>query len=752
MERVSFYLSSLLLAGMVVGCGSSGPVEVAPKATLSGVAVDDVIVTGDVKAYPAGSPTNVLKTGHTDAEGKYLLEVEHKGIVVVEVTCGTNGKMKNLKTGTIRECEDDLALRSAAHVTEKHKEIEVNLSPLTEVVVTQFEENGGTTDALEAAQESMVALFQFNPLTTNPVENSQYSGTISAFRALADDKNVTLKKVIAELNEDLADGELGDDGNISQELAMVMKKEEVNNKFTDSNGTLVLPNPKELSDIAASKAFFNELRTQAMSVVDYDESGTPGFLDEEAKKLGDALENIALDVNIIGEYSSGIIDEIYSAIDENKIAVAQHTIDDSQTRTFEATKSAENVWDYTIAEGDASYKGTVTLPSEAPDEIDLSGDFGTLVAKIDGVLPLKRPGEANQGIQSVKLDTELKKVSDGATFKIKELTLSHDKTALKLSDVETLISYNYNKEAQEDDKLTLKFAEFKSAKVEGSVEGYTLDTILSIPTYVTNSSISAKGFEYRNPSEVYLNGNVMCFDNSTMPMPVQSGTISYNDNGIKHNASIVNGRFSTHFTSNGENFQMDTNQVHITAQECQDSKVTDFYYHVDDENEDLYNSGRLPKKMTLEGSIINTATKGAINGKLSLDWLNASTMDLGENSEEEPSVDVKIVGKIKMPERPEMILNIGYKNPENKNNFTFSYAYDTTTIDGTGAFDKEMKNGTIILNSGNGVKSTILVENGETIYGPRSSVTRYGRHIGQLEEREGLPVIKYTDGTFESLP
>ncbi len=751
MKRISFYLSALLLAGTFVGCGSSEPAATISKATLSGIAVDDIIIGGDVKVYPVGSPTNILKTGHTDGDGKYLLEVEHDGIVVVEVTCGANGKMKNLKTGALRGCESDLVLHSAAKISAQTEAVEVNISPLTDVVVTQFENNGGTDAALEAAQESMVSLFQFNPLTTDPIENAQYSGAISAFRTLADDKNVTLAKVIQDLNDDLEDGELGDDGNISKELAKLMKQEEVNNKFTESNGTLMLPNPAKLTDIAASRAFFNELRTQAMSVVDYDNSGTPGFLDDEAKDLGDALENVSLDVNIIGEYSGGMVDDIYSAIDNNQTAVAEHGIDDSEVRTFAATRTATNVWSYTIKEGTATYDGTVTLPSEDVEAIDFGGDFGTLVAKIDGKLPLKHPGEANQGEQSVTLDAELKKVGDDATFKLKEMSVSHGTTALKLSDIETLISYTYDKDAQED-KLTLKFVEFKSAKLEGNVAGYTLNTKLSIPTYVTNNSISAEGFEYQAPKEVHMQGRVMCFDNATMPVSVMNGTITYTDNGVEHNATIGGGNFFTNFTITGDNFEMDTNQVTIISAECQDSRVTNFNHYVNDGDSDIYNSGRLPQKMVLEGAIKNTTTDGEINGKLTVELLNAATINLAKGADDEASLDVALVGHIKMPQRPEMLLNIGYTNPKKRNNFTFSYAYDTTTINGTGAFDEEMKNGTVVLTSGNNVKSTIVVENGDAVYGSRSSVTRYGRKIGELQSREGVPVIKYTDDTFESLP
>ena len=64
-----------------------------------------------------------------------------------------------------------------------------------------------------------------------------------------------------------------------------------------------------------------------------------------------------------------------------------------------------------------------------------------------------------------------------------------------------------------------------------------------------------------------------------------------------------------------------------------------------------------------------------------------------------------------------------------------------------------MHNGTITLSTHTGLRATIKVENGDVVYGAESSVTRNGTPVGQLEERAGgVPVIAYTDGTFESLP
>jgi len=170
----------------------------------------------------------------------------------------------------------------------------------------------------------------------------------------------------------------------------------------------------------------------------------------------------------------------------------------------------------------------------------------------------------------------------------------------------------------------------------------------------------------------------------------------------------------------------------------------------DDEEESFNNSKMIPKVVTFTGNITNTDTTASLTGTLSVDWLNAATMNLTDASNDEPSVDVSFNGTLQMPARPEMVVNLGYTN--SNNHFTFSYSYDATVINGIADFDEEMQNGTIVLTNHLGLEATIKQLNGETVYGPQSSVKKGGKVIGELQRREDVPVIKYIDGTFESLP
>ncbi len=650
-----------MLAGLLVGCGSSSEPSVS-SSKISGVAVDDLIVSGDVVAYPIGEPNNILKRGKTDASsGAYTLELNHNGVVVVEVTCGTTDKMKNPQTGQMRSCEQDLKLHSAAAISSRVSKVTVNVSPLTDFVVTQMRANGGDTEAFQAAQKNIGEMFGFNPIAENPIEHTNYAATVASIRELADKKNETLMQVVEKMNDDLKDGESGDDGQIAFELAEVMKSKNINTEFAKNDGVVKPDTTVVKSDIEITKAFFNELGTQAMSIVDYNQTGTDGFLDKEAKNLGNILKNETLNINIVGEYAVDIIGDIMNAIDNDQTS---YTAEGARTVTVE--KKSDYVWDYSITENSTeTFSGRVTLPSQAIKEIT-PANFTTLEAKFEGTLPLK---ESEAGSQDVKLDAVLNKTTAGVNVHLKALSITHDKTSIALSDLKGSASYDYDESKAEDERVTAHFIQFDEGAVVGKVDGYQLDGLLKISEYVTNNSIQGNGWE---------------------------------------------------------------------------KKI--------DEDRKFYNSGKLPKKALFRGSIKNTKTNGEISGMVNVDWVNAASMNLTNDSTDEAHVKASINGSIKMPSRPEMSLTLGYENPNQTNNFTLSYAYGATTISGDATFDKEMKNGQIILRTHEGVKFVVKVADGEIVYGDESVVMRNGRRVGRLEERESVPVIKYTDGTFESLP
>ena len=118
MKYTSKHLVSALVAFLLVGCNSSGPTKIVEKSSqISGIAVDDLILHGIAKAYPASNSSNILDESRTNNSGAYLLDVSYNGVVLVEVTCDENSRMLNPKTNERIACAENLELHSAAAVT-----------------------------------------------------------------------------------------------------------------------------------------------------------------------------------------------------------------------------------------------------------------------------------------------------------------------------------------------------------------------------------------------------------------------------------------------------------------------------------------------------------------------------------------------------------------------------------------------------------------------------------------------------------
>jgi len=184
-------------------------------------------------------------------------------------------------------------------------------------------------------------------------------------------------------------------------------------------------------------------------------------------------------------------------------------------------------------------------------------------------------------------------------------------------------------------------------------------------------------------------------------------------------------------------------------------KITDYV-----QNETLLNGENenwLPSAYSFEGSIKNTAQHSEISGLISAVLKNASTV----TKEGEKEYDVKVNGLMDVPERPKINVALTYNNAvdteETYHHFTVDYNYGTMSINVQGVMDKEEENGNVTITSGDGVKFYIVIVGGDVVEGDPdtgtgSIVTYNGKLIGTLEYRSSIVVVKYIDGSFESLP
>ena len=1061
MKFYSKTILSLSMVTLIVGCGSSDSTSraigfndsdknsttaIEDKIRLSGVAVDDLIVNGLVKAYSATTPKKDLNvTGRTDENGAYTLNLDYTGVVILEVTCDKDSKMRDplaKESEKLKACEDDLLLKSATVLSpDVSKEgLKVNISPVSDLVVKQMgvraDGEDATADDLEASQDNIGQIFGFDPLGDSPVENENYKKTVSSIRSLADKKDMTMNQILDEIHEDLADGKAGDDGEISHELSDEMKKNDVKNTFTDNDGKVEpkdsvvapIPSPTPLpsatvtplpsatatplpsetpepifvpdptptplsKDIAVSKAFFDDLRTQTMSVIDYDDTGKAGFLDTESEALGRAIDNIALNTDLVAEYSAGIVGLITKSVDEGldskKIDIEDDENGDNNfqkttnrvTRTLEVTKSQDpKVWDYVIEENTSvTYRGKVTLPDANVSSITAS-NFTTLTAKFDGKLPLRDINSTQSaGEQSVKLDFVATKSASGADLELKEVSIVNGSENVAIKTLKATVEYEHDVET---DEVTMKSVTLDTITLKATVDNYLIDGTLDVD-YITNTSISGNGFEKEIENlETNVYGQIRCAGehNEYLTIKDRGGNVVYTDKDLVEYSISINQRGNFHKQFNGnlqhlaegervedsrdyyindnnysnylglsfDNISVSSDScsnlilrnVHIDAFENGDQNITrvginvfcvnsngerrgisnikgtftdkrgvvhtldggennfavfyagnseeiifdgghekfgtfdriaisnvnsecnspildyvnigfsptfedktKLYTYINGEIKcadesrptkatviytdksgtkhslvyergrfhqnynqrikgnveklavtrgdksyyaighilspsmftvhgsscpkpiferysintysntegELYNSGVLPKKVKFVGVIKNTTTNGEVDAELNVELKNAEDMNLSDGADYEAKLKVTLKGKIKMPERPEMIINLGYENNSDSNDYSLSYQYNTTVLNARGTLVDD-ENGTIEFTGTSGIKLLVKMENGDPLYGAQSPVSRNGRKIGELQDRDGAPVIKYSDGSFESLP
>ena len=397
--------------------------------------------------------------------------------------------------------------------------------------------------------------------------------------------------------------------------------------------------------IELSQTTLGELRTQLISIVDYNDSGTPGYLDNEAENLGNALENCSLDAQNVSEMLIK-----YMETDDN---VTNESWDDGSTFSrICTTQDGIEECTYEHKKDDKIYTGIFKYPKDS-DDINMS-NFEELHLTFHGTAPTRE----YSAIQTYDLNVTMTKTDTGADIVLSNISLENTNTNTKLGISDLSISTFYQNEIDDSDA----YFKFNSITLNGQCSNYIAMGTLRTTDYVQNTVLLA-----------------------------------------------------------GEN------------------------------------ENWLPSKLSFEGSLTNTATRGKISGLVNVELKNATTITQDADSE----VDVNVDGTLAVPERPEMDLALTYNNSVTTeatyHHFTANYSYDAFTINTIGVMDKEGDNGEITITASNGIAFKIIVSGGDLVEGNADSkegsiVTYNGALIGTLEYREEVVVVKYLDGSFESLP
>jgi len=750
-------LSSIATVALVslVGCGggSTPPAEEVTTSTLSGVAVDELILNGKVKVSKPDK--TLLVEGRTsDTDGTYTLDVEnYTGPVVVNVTCDANS---SLLIGAAKEvCPSDVDLNSVANAN--GKEVTINVSPLTDITYQRAVSLGGgtvTETSVAKASNEIALVFGVDPIQNNPTSDT-YTDIIQSFHAVAEaDAGKDLFNVIDDFAEDMSDGTVDN----SDALINAMQDANVANPLTINDESYVIPeNPASADDQTELKTMIQSLRTQGTTMQSYAES--------EAEAMGTALDSVALDIQTVSDYVLGITDLVVQASTDGNTTLGgqiEVTLGGEWVPIdVDVVQSTTNPNEWTYSTMDGEYTGNIILP-EITEGIEYT--FTSLNANFSGTLPYVNDiysDTPDVQTQNVSLNLALAKTGDIVNATLSDFSIENSGNKISIDSLTGSVSYTAPSNSDEDP--VFNYVKFDAMTLTAVAGDYTATGTLSVPEYAINTSLESRGGFEEVPT-TYAGLSIYCSNSSTisnMGATLSIGGENYTyhqDYGTNTSAYLDLDNISGHYTESEI-----ANASTITAT-CSDNSAPIVHtWAWNDTDIAIGNSGNIPKKVAFEGSLKNTKTDGELSGTVNIELLNAQTLDLTTDISEtnEPALKVDLSGKLLMPQRPETLLNLSYETKVNddahRHSVTGSYSYDTTLITVAGSVDKTGKNANLAFTNGSGITADFILANDAFVNGNVANTTgslvkKDGKVVATIEERnDDVIVIKYLDGSFESI-
>ncbi len=508
-----------------------------------------------------------------------------------------------------------------------------------------------------------------------------------------------------------------------------------------------------MSDIQKAKALFTSVRTQV--------NDADTFTKNESTKIDTALNSVTDSVTFAGTVFNTLNDMIGQAIDTNQTTASRLVANEDRNITVsKATASGNVTWAYTIKDINVTtpWSGSFTYTDIGdPDNFDPS-NFTTLTAKITGTTPIDVYGtkiaEGKTNSQDVNANLKIDKTKAGAKFHLDaEITNNGDSVSIK--DANLIVAYTTKTDKDGTKEPDPKYIEIQNLYINGTVGDYTLDGKLDAPSYVINKIGEAKGFD---PETTYYGFGIdaRCDNNSTLNASnvKYDGIASDNNN---YNSYTSNGTTTTHYWFNWDNMTSESKEINATSSytglTCSDGSVaaidTDWQDSWTDDK--FYNSGHLPSELTFDGKLRNNKTNAYLNANIDAKWTDVVDANLSNDSYQ-PNLDIAVSGVLSMPDSAAMKVALNYVNKGEAKNIKATYVDGDTAVTATTAIPNADSNITVNLSSTTGIEAKIITDNkGNVDYGASTLTNTNGKTIGYFEDRAGVAVVKYPDGTFDSL-
>ena len=298
--------------------GNGGGTSGGTTSAISGVASKGPISGGTVKVYALnsdGSQGNLLGTTTTAADGQYSVNLGvFTGNVLVEITGGT---YKDEATGNTMPM-NTLTLRAA--LTGVSGSASVAVTPLTEMAVSKA---GTLTKANIDAANSLISSMVggIDIVGTMPVDvttvsattatkaQKEYSLMLATVSQMAKDSGKSVSDVLTAFKSDISDGKIDDTSVIISLGAFLVSSNNATGLTSLSDTTLATsilsaggtsPNVGK-TDLEKAKALINDLRNTALSIYNYKGVGTSGTFNGIAEELETKIKpELTATVNRIG--------------------------------------------------------------------------------------------------------------------------------------------------------------------------------------------------------------------------------------------------------------------------------------------------------------------------------------------------------------------------------------------------------------------------------------------------------------------
>ena len=509
-----------------------------------------------------------------------------------------------------------------------------------------------------------------------------------------------------------------------------------------------------MSDIQKAKNLFTSVRTQV--------NQADTFTKNESTKIDTALNSVSNSVTFTTTLFGTLNDMVGQAIDTNQTTASRLVGGGDRNITISKTTASNNVsWAYTIKDTNVttSWDGTLTYTDVNPDNFN-PADFTTLSAKLTGTTPIDTYGatiaDGKTNSQDLDANVNINKIANGATLKL-NATITNNGDSVSVTDANIKSIYDVNSTNNEP---LVKYVELQNLYIKGTVGDYTLDGKLDVPSYAINKIGEANGFD---PKTTYgsIAGNVKCDGNLTN---VELSSVKLTYDGIVYSTPYSGTPYynqdNNTTTLDFEYDDVQTDNIYTTAttignysgleEQCTNPSFT-IYNHNSWTDDEMQNSGHLPSQLTFDGTLTNNVTSEYLNANIDAKWTNIVDANLSDEMYK-PDLDITVKGTLTMPESALMNVALTYKNVGISKTAKVTYVNGDISITADTAYSDD--NGTKIINlsSTAGIKSTITLNGDNTVDYTKSTVTdTSGKTVGSFEDRAGAAVVKYSDGTFDSL-